>query len=192
MSTTTVRASRRLLAMAYLCVAPAALGCAFHSVLDVQLDGMYPGSLSVAVALRRAADDGVIDAAALEAPGKRRALYIDSVQRLYAFRKAIAASPAAVDLPASFSLGYVESRLWTRYSRSGGKIRADIHTDGPAQGEAVILTGEPVLTELLAGRLSIERALADGMVVIDADEAKQSAIRRVLDATSVAHGISSR
>jgi len=32
--------------------APAALGCGFHSPLEVQLESMYPGSLSVAVALR--------------------------------------------------------------------------------------------------------------------------------------------
>ena len=152
---------------------------------------MYPGSLSVAVALRRAADNGVIDAAALEAPSKRRALYFESVRRLHALRKAIAASPAAADLPASFSLGYVESRLWTRYSQSGGEIRADVHTDGPAEGEAVVLTGEPVLTELLADRLSIERALSDGMVLIEGDEIERASIRRVLHVTSTSNSISS-
>jgi hypothetical protein len=36
--------------------------------MEVQLDNMYPGSLSVAVALRGAADKGLIDAAALAAP----------------------------------------------------------------------------------------------------------------------------
>jgi hypothetical protein len=62
--------------------APAALGCGFHPAMEVQLESMYLGSLSVAVALRGAADSGVIDAAALEAPGKRAALYSDSVRRL--------------------------------------------------------------------------------------------------------------
>ena len=67
-------------------VAPAAIGCGFHPAMDVQLDSMYPGSLSVAVALRQGADSGEIDAAALEAPGKRGALYIDTVHRLHALR----------------------------------------------------------------------------------------------------------
>ena len=171
--------------------ASAAFGCAFHAMPDVQLIGIYPGSLSVAVALRRAADNGVIDSAALEAPGKRRAVYIDSVRRLHALRKAIAASPAVSDLPASFSLGYVESQLWTRYSQSGGEIRADVHTDGPAEGEAVVLTGEPVIVELLAGRLSIERALGDGMVLIQGNDINKAAIRHVLHATSMSNNISS-
>jgi len=43
---------------------------------------MYPGSFPVAVALRKAADSGVIDATALEAPSKGTALYVDTVRRL--------------------------------------------------------------------------------------------------------------
>jgi hypothetical protein len=173
-------------------ITPAAIGCGFHPSMEVQLESMYPGSLSVAVALRSAADSGVIDAAALEAPSKGTAFYSDSLRRLQEFRKPLAASPAAAELPASFSLGFVESQLWARYSQSDGMIRADIHTDGPAEGEAVVLTGEPVVTELLAGRLSVERALAEGMLLIDGDEIEKTAILRALDMTSTAPRISSR
>jgi len=172
--------------------APAALGCGFHPAMEVQLDSMYPGSLSVAVALRSAADNGLIDAAALEAPGKGTALYSDSVRRLQEFKETLAASPAAAELPASFSLGYVESQLWSRYSESDGKLRVDVHTDGPAEGEAVVLTGEPVLTVVLAGRLSVDRALADGMILIDGNEREKTAIRHALIATSMANKISRR
>jgi hypothetical protein len=173
-------------------VAPAALGCGFHPAMEVQLESMYPGSLSVAVALRTAADNGLIDAAALEAPGTGTALYSDSVRRLQEFRNALAASPAAANLPASFSLGYVESHLWARYSQSDGEVRVDVHTDGPAEGEAVVLTGEPVLTAVLAGRLSVERALADGMLIIVGDESEKMALRHALIATSMANKISRR
>jgi hypothetical protein len=170
--------------------APAAIGCGFHPAMEVQLESMYPGSFAVAVALRRAADSGVIDATALEAPTKGTALYADTVRRLQEFRKTLAASPAAAQLPASFSLGYVESQLWTRYSQSDGKIRVDIHTDGPAIGEAIVLTGEPVLTEVLAGRLSVDRALADGMLVIIGNESEKTTIRNALNATYMANRIS--
>jgi hypothetical protein len=188
-----MRFNNHLLAgLLYLGAAPAALGCGFHSPLEVQLEGMYPGSFPVAVALRRAADSGLIDATALEAPSKGTALYFDTVRRLHEFRKHLAASPAAADLPASFSLGYVESHLWTRYSQSDGKIDVDVHTDGPVEGETVVLTGEPVVTEFLAGRLSVERALGEGMILIDGDEIEKTAIRRILDATSTAPRISSR
>jgi len=172
--------------------APAAFGCGFHPALEVQLESMYPGSFPVAVALRKAADSGVIDAAALEAPSKGTALYADTVHRLQEFRNTLAASPAVEELPASFSLGYVESQLWTRYSQSGGKIHVDIHTDGPVEGEAVVLTGEPVLTELLAGRLSVDRALTDGIILIDGNEGEQMAIRHALITTSRVNRISRR
>jgi len=37
-------------------------------------------------------------------------------------------------------------------------------------GAAIVLTGEPVLTAVLAGKLSVDRALADGLIVIDGSE----------------------
>lgn len=181
-----------LAGLLFLGAAPVALGCGFHPSMEVELEGMYPGSFPVAVALRKAADSGVIDAAALEAPSKRHALYIDAVRRLQELGKTLAASPAAADLPASFSLGFVESQLWSRYSQVDGKIRADVHTDGPAEGEAVVLTGEPVVSELLAGRLSGERALAEGMVFIRGNESDKTAIRHAFVAMSAAPQISNR
>jgi hypothetical protein len=184
--------------------APAAIGCGFHDPLEVHLESMYPGSFPVAVALRRAADKGVIDAAALETPGKGTALdralhpsqlrqqYVDTLHRLQAFRKILAASPAAAELPASFSLGYVESQLWTRFSQADGMLRIDIHTDGPAEGETVVLTGEPVLTAVLAGKLSVDRALADGLILIEGNDSAKAAIRQVLIETPTANRTSKR
>jgi hypothetical protein len=190
-----VRAARICVLVCLLCLgaAPAAFGCGLEADLEVDLEGMYPGSLSVAVALRSAADSGVVDAATLgEAPNTRAVHDADTVRRLNALRNALAASPAVAGLPLSFSLGYVESHLWTRYSESDGQVRVDIHTDGPAEGEPVVLTGEPVLMALLAGRLSVDRALADGLLVIDGTKIQKAAMRRVLESTSVVERISRR
>ncbi|MGE3147808.1 MAG: hypothetical protein AB7K04_01965 [Pseudorhodoplanes sp.] len=169
--------------LAFSCVPPAN-GCGFHAPLGAQLESMYPGSFPVAVALRKAADSGVINAAALEAPRTPTALFIETMPRLQRLRKALAASPVAAKLPVTFSLGYVESRLWTRYSQSDGNIRIDIHIDSPIEGEAVVLTGEPVLMELFTGRLTVEQALADGMILINGNESEKSAIRDALIAAS--------
>jgi hypothetical protein len=179
-----------LLASAASFVAPAAIGCGFHPSLEVELENMYPGSLPVAVALRKAADRGVIDAAALEAPSKGTALYVDTVRRLQDFTKTLTASLATAELPSSFSLGYVESGLWARFAQTNGRIRIEIHTNGPAAGEAVVLTGEPVVADLLAGRLSVDRALADGIILIEGNESEKSAIRHALLATSEGDRIS--
>lgn len=170
---------------------PPAYGCAFHNVIpEAQLGGMYPGSLSVAVALRNAADAGAIDAAALDAPRTRSALYIDAVGRLQKFRKFLATSPGAPELPASFSLGYVESSLWTRYAQSGGEVAVEIHTDGPAADEPVVLTGEPVVMALLDGTLSVDDAVAGGLIVIIASDTDTAAIRKALTAAAGQHTIS--
>jgi len=176
----------------YLGTVPVALACAFHATPEVHLEGMYPGSLTVAVALRNAADNGVIDADALEAPGQDNALYDDTVKSLQAFRNTLADSPIAAELPASFSLGYVESNLWTRYTQSNSKITVDIHTNGPAKGEAVLITGEPVLKELLAGRLSVDQAMADGMILIIGSDSEKQAILTALITTSMSGKVSSR
>ena len=72
------------------------------------------------------------------------------------------------------------------------RLEANVHTDGPAGGEAVVLTGEPVLTEVLAGRLSVDRALVDGLVLIDANESEKTTLRHALIATSMANRISRR
>lgn len=162
-----------------------AFGCSYHNVIpDAQLDGIYPGSLSVAVALRKAAENGVIDTNALEASTKGIAVYADAQRRLLDFGKILAASPASAELPSSFTLGYVESSLWTRFSQSDGKLHIDDHTAGPTNGEAVLLTGEPVLTEVLSGSLSVDRALAEGLILIDGNESEKAAMRQVLNVTS--------
>ena len=55
-----------------------------------------------------------------------------------------------------------------------------------------MLTGEPVLTEVLAGRLSVDRALVDGLILIDGNKSEKVAIRHALIATSIANIISRR
>jgi hypothetical protein len=169
---------------------PAALGCGFHSMPEVQLGGMYHGALSVAVAVRKAADNGIIDSEALEEHEGSEAHYNASVHSLQELGTAISASPVTAELPASFSLGFVESSLWSRYSKVNGKINVHIHTDGPKSTETVVLTTEPVLAALLAGKLSAERALSDGLILIVGAKTEQSAIRHALMATSTTERLS--
>ena len=171
-------------------VAPV-LGCGFHPAMEVELDTMYPGSLAVAVALRKGAQNGIIDAVAT-APGNSEARYDIAVHRLQAFAQTLAASPAAGQLPANFSLGYVESRLWSRFSHEGGRVSVQVHTDGPAKDEAVVLTGEPVVNAILSGKLPVKRAIADGLLVIEGDARKTTAIRQALETVPATGRVSSR
>ena len=181
-----------LAGLLYLGTVTGAAGCGFHTMPEIQFDSMHAGSLSVAVALRKAADNGTIDAQALEAQHNHTALYGDAVRDLQTFRHSLDVSPAAAALPASFTLGFVESRLWSRYTRSDGKVDVDIHTDGPAGQEAVVLTAEPVLTAIMNGTLSAEDAFADGLIAIEGNDREKAAIRRVLLTLPVSSSLSSR
>ncbi len=44
----------------------------------------------------------------------------------------------------------------------------EVHVGGPAEGDAVVLTAEPVLARMLSGALPSENALSHELIVIDA------------------------
>lgn len=165
-----------------MCCASTTLACGYHGAMGERLSAMYLGSVQVAVALRRAADSGVLDAKALDEIGRRPALYLETVGRLHAFKRAIDRALGASDLGVmpSFSVGLVESGLWTRFSPGEAGQRIEVHTQGPNVGETVLLTGEPVLAGLLDGSLPISEAMAQSLIVLDGDPQSQAALRGAL------------
>lgn len=164
------------------CSASATLACGYHGAMGERLSAMHPGSVQVAVALRRAADSGVVDGKALDDIGRRPALYLETVRRLHAFKRAInrASGANGTAVVPSFTVGFVESGLWTRFSRGEAGLRIEVHTEGPGVGETVILTGEPVLAALLDGDLPISEAMAQSLILLDGDPQSQSALRGAL------------
>ena len=169
-----------------MCCASTTLACGYHGTMGERLSAMHPGSVQVAVALRRAADSGVVDGKALDDIGRRPALYLETVRRLHTFKRAfnraidraLGASDPGVVPP--FSVGLVESGLWTRFSPGAAGLRIEVHTEGPGIGETVILTGEPVLAALLDGDLPISEAMAQSLIVLDGDPQSQAALREAL------------
>lgn len=147
---------------------PPATACGYHGTIGNYLSVMHPDSLAVAVALRRASNDGVIDADEASFSAKRPALYIDAVRRLHKLKAALTQSASPDDSPSNIALGFVESGLWTRYRVAAGQVQMQIHVSGPEDGDAVVLTAEPVLARLLSGTLSSEDALSRELIVIDA------------------------
>ncbi len=55
------------------------------------------------------------------------------------------------------ALVLIDSRLWSRYGIQDGKVSLEPHVAGPTTGDAIVLTGEPVLDALLAGSISAEQ-----------------------------------
>jgi hypothetical protein len=70
------------------------------------------------------------------------------------------ASPVQSSL--SFSLVLVEAVLWTRFEADPDGLHTQIHVNGPAPGDVVLVSGESVIAEIDAGRLTIGRAFDRG------------------------------
>lgn len=167
-----------------LACAHSALACGYHGAIGDHLSVMHPDSLVVAVAMRRAAEAGTLDFSDLEAAVRRPGMYLSVVRRLHHLRGPIASATANGDSELTFSVGLVESGLWTRYQASDGKVAVDIHSDGPRDGEAVLLTAEPVLRSIQSGSLTVEQALVEKLAVIEGQAYESATIRRVLEGAS--------
>ena len=165
-------------AVLWLVMPATALACAYDGVIGDGLSVMHPGSLTVAVALRRAADAGVIDVGATDTFAQRSAQLSDAMLRLHALNSALASAMPQDGATLVFSVAFVESGLWTRFSAANGAIEMTVHTNGPRAGEATLLTGKSVLAKLSIGELSLEHALAAGLIAIQGDTLGQ--VRRVL------------
>jgi len=165
-----------------LAAAPGALGCGYDADIGSQFGALHPDSVVVAVALRKAADRGLIKIENLDAPGPKQALLLDATLRLHALKAALASPISSGEPPFAFSIVLVESGLWSRIRVGDGGAQIEVHTDGARDGEATVLTGKPVLAKLLAETLSFERALTERLIVIDGSDAQREAVSRALSA----------
>ena len=86
-------------------------------------------------------------------------------RRLDQVRRALADVMEADRAPVSIALLLVEPGLWTRYRVDAGKVVADVHAAGPEPDDVVIVTGEAVLQALIEQRMSLDLAIADGLLV---------------------------
>jgi len=154
-----------VMAAAFLSVSPYdASACGYHGAMGDGLSAQYPGSIEVAIALREAADAGVIDGRSL-APKKTDLFgYHRTVQRLYRMRNHIGRRDLE-GMP-SFSLLLVETALWSRFTTEGQIVSVAAHTDGPQPGEPVVITGEAVIAAIDAGKLAWGDALERNLIIV--------------------------
>jgi len=158
------RAVRRMLAVAAIgalgATAPtAASACGYHVAIG-GVSVVHPSSIAVAVAIHAAVSDGRLSALA-EAPAPLALVRANGAMRNFA----LTLGPDTVDLPpVAFVL--VEAHLWGRVVPGAGPASWRAHADGPADGDVIVVTGEPALAALLDGRLRWDAAIASGLVVV--------------------------
>jgi hypothetical protein len=168
--------------------------------LKIEFSVDHPMSLSVAVATRQAMDDGVLpasDGSADPLAGMR--LRVEAIAALKAMQQRIegALDPAdLLALPDFFAL-LIESRTWAFFHPTDTGFDPDcrpepprITADDALLRDAIIVTAETVMRQILQGALSFQQALADGLIVVDADPERRDALIRCWSAALPVRGFS--
>lgn len=129
------------------------------------LNWVYPDALHVATAVWNAQQQGIIGRD--EQPAAVRALlgYHKAVRMLGTFRDRLSAVVDGGAAPA-FSMVLIGPMLWTHYELTGATLSMTPHVDGPANGDVVVVTDEPVVAALNEGRVTPQAARKLGLMRI--------------------------
>ena len=154
--------------LALLLVAVGALGaaasaavsaCGYHLAIG-GVSVVHPSSIPVAVAIGAAVSEGRLVPLA-DVPAPLALIRANGAMRNFA----TALQSGASDLP-PVALVLVEAHLWGRSIPADGRASWQAHAEGPANGDVIVVTGEPALAALLDGRLRWDAAIASGLVVV--------------------------
>jgi hypothetical protein len=148
-----------------------AWACSYHAGFSGGLSTSHPDSLTVAVAIANAREQGILSAnQPSEDLGYRQAL-----ADLERFRKGLRIT-SQTEARTDFSLLLVSSGIWASFHVGQQGALARYHIAAPVAGRPVLITDESVLRAISSRRLSIDEAFELGIIRITGDEA-ESVIR---------------
>jgi hypothetical protein len=183
MMSTTRRAARSALIalLALQGLAIPAKACGFDGVFDGSFGVPHTRSIEVAVAVRRAVEEGMLPPSALEPIVPNAAGLWRATSRLHALERRLSAIPAGVSLPvASMAVLFIDSGLWTRFTRVAGGYSSQVHAPAAGPAEIVVVSDEAAIAGILEGRLSARSAIDKGLIVVDAPSTQQERVRDLL------------
>lgn len=146
-------------------VSPQAFACGFDGAMSDSFTAAHPKSMDVAFAISDAIGKGLLQAASLAPPKAGQQGYwkaVDRVNRLEAYL------PGAGGR-ANVSVLLVDSQMWSRFKATESGYELTPHTAGPADGDIVVLTGEPVIAAMIDGRLPLKTAFETGVLAVDGE-----------------------
>jgi hypothetical protein len=145
--------------------------------LRIEFSVDHPSSLSVAVETRRAIDAGLLPGQQHDSLAGMR-LRVTAIETLRTVQQRLEQTQRPeefVVLPDFFVL-LVESRTWaffhptpTGFDPNCRPTPPNTSADDIAERDAVLVSSELAMREIAVGRLSFERALKVGLVILDAD-----------------------
>jgi hypothetical protein len=167
---------KTVLAAAYVAAAlpGTAFGCGYHVGLGPGISTVHAASIPVALAVYGGVSSGRLPRLA-DAPAPLALMRANVAMR----GLADVLAPNAADLP-PVALVLVEAHLWGRITSGPGGTRLEAHVDGPAGGDVILVTGEPVLRALLDGRITWDAAIATGLAVVDGPAEERERLARFL------------
>ena len=160
MSAPTARKAAAVAGVLFALAAQPVVACYFDGVMSVNWAPLHPQSLTVAMKVREAADEGVLDAALLDPKAAGPLGYLRATQRLRQLGMSLAESADAMP---PMTVLFVESGLWTRYVNGVPQV----HVPGAEAGDIVAVTSEAVVAAMLDGRLSGAEAMRRGLLALD-------------------------
>lgn len=176
-------------ALSSLVLTAPALACGFHGDPAMgALNIAYPRALWVRTAVWQAQLDGVLPraaAATTDVPFASRVelarRYRVASERFAALREDLA-DGGAKHRPPSFTVLLIGPMLWSRFEPTGDDYRLQVHAEGAAPGDVVLITDESVLEALADGRMRFSRALDLGLVRLYGKPSGMSAVTAALEA----------
>jgi hypothetical protein len=182
MSTTQGPARSALIALLALqSLANPTKACGFDGVFDGAFGVPHPRSIEVAVAVRRAVEEEMLPPSALEPIVPGAAGLWRAIDRLHALERRLSAIAAGVSLPvASMAVLFIDSGLWTRFTRVAGGYSSQFHAPPAGPEEIVVVSDEAAIAGILDGRLSARTAFDKGLIIVDAPPPQQKRVRDLL------------
>jgi hypothetical protein len=145
------------------------------------IEWAYPKSLHVVSAVWKAQLDGVIAGSPQQKPTTSiLGNYGTATHLLRRLGERLSTSQENLPAEPSLSLVLIGPVLWTRYTAISTRRELQFHTAGPAPGDVVVVTDEPVIEAIVNGRLTADTAESRGLMRYYGGASDISAIRSFL------------
>ncbi|WP_181150119.1 hypothetical protein [Ensifer aridi] len=79
------------------------------------------------------------------------------------------------------SLILVEPMLWARFEPSAGGVKTGVHVSGARRADLVLVSGEAVISEIAARRLTFGQAVERGLMRLYGSQSQITGFRRQFD-----------
>ena len=151
---------------ALISVGEVAHSCGYHNSVDLargMLNWVYPNSLYVRTAVWKAEDAGILPKRA-SVPGKDPFAYQRVALAMRNYADLMSKANFAAGEMQGLSVLLIESVLWARFIRTTEGYSVEIHAEGAAPNDVVMVTDDKVMFSLVAGTITPRVAREHGLI----------------------------